>query len=35
MKTNPWFAWDVLFEFDNTCKTQNVQVPEVIILKYH
>jgi len=28
MKTNLWFAWDVLFEFDNTCKTQNVHVSE-------
>jgi len=35
MKTNPWFAWDVLFEFDNACKTQNVHVPEVIISRYH
>jgi len=28
MKINPWFAWIVLFEFDNTWKTQNMHVPE-------
>ena len=35
MKTNLWFAWDVLFEFVNTCKTQNLQIQEVILSRFH
>jgi len=35
MKTNPWFAWDDLFEFDSTCKTQKLQILEVILFRFH
>jgi len=28
MKTNPWFACVDLFEFESTCKTEIVHVPE-------
>jgi len=28
MKTNLWFACVVVFEFESTCKIENVHVPE-------
>jgi len=28
MKTNLWFACVVLFEFESTCKTEKMHVPE-------
>jgi len=28
MKTNPWFACVVLFEFESTCKTYKMHVPK-------